>query len=44
MPSPIVTATLQAATLSTASNVFAQMLEAREEKVRPPSRSLTLPV
>ncbi|KAH8687044.1 hypothetical protein BGZ61DRAFT_454100 [Ilyonectria robusta] len=37
MPSPIVNATLQAAALSTASNLFAQVLLARQEK-----RALTL--
>lgn len=31
MPSPIVTATLQAATLSFFSNIFAQIIEARQE-------------
>ncbi|KAF4965457.1 hypothetical protein FSARC_6759 [Fusarium sarcochroum] len=31
MPSPIVTATLQAAGLSTASNILAQVIEARQE-------------
>ncbi|KAM5345231.1 hypothetical protein ACJ41O_011093 [Fusarium nematophilum] len=31
MPSPIVTATLQAAGLSTASNLFAQLIEARQQ-------------
>lgn len=34
MPSPIVAATLQAAGLSTASNLFAQLIQARQEKVR----------
>lgn len=33
MPSPIVTATIQAAALSTASNLFAQMIEARQQNV-----------
>ncbi|KAH6894525.1 hypothetical protein B0T10DRAFT_480668 [Thelonectria olida] len=32
MPSPIVAATLQAASLSTASNLFAQLIQARQEK------------
>ncbi|KAM0211280.1 hypothetical protein ACHAQD_010338 [Fusarium lateritium] len=36
MPSPIVTATVQAAALSTASNLFAQMIEARQQN-RPAS-------
>ncbi|KAM5349445.1 hypothetical protein ACJ41O_005950 [Fusarium nematophilum] len=31
MPSPIITATLQAAGLSTASNLFAQLIEARQQ-------------
>jgi hypothetical protein len=33
MPSPIVTATVQAAALSTVSNLFAQMIEARQQNV-----------
>ncbi|KAM0435894.1 hypothetical protein ACHAPT_002786 [Fusarium lateritium] len=37
MPSPIVTATLQAAALSTASNVLAQLIEARQQ-----NRAVTL--
>ncbi|KIL95413.1 hypothetical protein FAVG1_00150 [Fusarium avenaceum] len=36
MPSPIVTATVQAAALSTVSNLFAQMIEARQQN-RPAS-------
>jgi hypothetical protein len=33
MPSPIVTATIQAAGLSTASNILAQIIEARQQNV-----------
>ena len=33
MPSPIVAATLQAAALSSASNVLAQLIEARQQNV-----------
>lgn len=33
MPSPIVAATLQAATLSTVSNVLAQLIDARQQNV-----------
>lgn len=33
MPSPIVAATVQAAGLSTASNIMAQMIEARQANV-----------
>lgn len=33
MPSPIVTATIQAAGLSTVSNIFAQIIEARQQNV-----------